>query len=84
MQCKSLYLVLEGESIHKACVILNVVSSPSLQIMLALNLLRSARNYFLTLPTNWMHQLGFVWLVIKLTRLSNLAMVLSGCKLDFL
>lgn len=77
MQCKSLYLVLEGEPTHKASVILNIASSPSLQITLPLRRLRSS--HFANKLGGWMRQLRFVCLVMKLTRLSNLVMGLSGC-----
>lgn len=80
MECKSLYLVLEGEATRKASVILNVVSSPSLQITLPLRCLRSS--HFANKLGGRVHQLHFVCLVTKLTRLSNLVMVLSGCSLD--
>lgn len=47
VQYQSLHLLLEGEAIHKAWEILNVVFSPSLQTVLDLRL-RSARNNLLT------------------------------------
>lgn len=76
MKYKSLYLVLEGEAIHKAWVIMNAVSSPSLQIMLVLSLLSSARNYLLTLPTSWMERC-INWVLSGLSQSSADSVTLS-------